>query len=196
VIQLSRWDLPSLRASFEGARPFPHVVLDALISDEALGQLAQAVAAEPHWPNRGELFEMMASAESVQHPTLRAFEASLGENLGAIEAITGRKVGRVDLRSYVYLPGSYLLPHSDCQEREGRLVAWSFYLRTRGVVGGELELFEAEMEGQYPRSTRPAGRIEPRENRLVLFAVSPASLHQVREVLSGARISLSGWFRA
>ena len=35
---------------------------------------------------------------------------------------------------------------------------------------------------------------EPRENRIVIFEVTPASLHQVREVVRGARVSLSGWF--
>jgi len=36
--------------------------------------------------------------------------------------------------------------------------------------------------------------IEPRANRLVVFDVSDGSLHQVREVVSGLRISLAGWF--
>ncbi len=31
-------------------------------------------------------------------------------------------------------------------------------------------------------------------NRLVVFDVSDVSLHQVREVLAGLRISLAGWF--
>jgi len=43
-------------------------------------------------------------------------------------------------------------------------------------------------------ATEPAGQIEPRPNRLVVFEVSEASLHQVREVIGGLRISLAGWF--
>jgi len=31
---------------------------------------------------------------------------------------------------------------------------------------------------------------------MVLFDVSNASLHQVREVLAGTRVSLTGWFLA
>jgi len=38
--------------------------------------------------------------------------------------------------------------------------------------------------------------IEPRPNRLVVFDVSDVSLHQVREVVGGLRISLAGWFYA
>ena len=36
--------------------------------------------------------------------------------------------------------------------------------------------------------------VEPRPNRLVVFEVSELSLHQVREVMSGLRLSLAGWF--
>jgi len=40
----------------------------------------------------------------------------------------------------------------------------------------------------------PVKCIEPRANRLVLFEVGPAAVHQVRGVTAGARVSLSGWF--
>jgi Rps23 Pro-64 3,4-dihydroxylase Tpa1-like proline 4-hydroxylase len=63
-------------------------------------------------------------------------------------------------------------------------------------VGGELELFACEMNGDDVVHARSAQLIEPRANRLVLFDVSTASLHQVREVLAGTRVSLTGWFLA
>jgi Rps23 Pro-64 3,4-dihydroxylase Tpa1-like proline 4-hydroxylase len=44
-------------------------------------------------------------------------------------------------------------------------------------------------------TARKAGRIAPAAGRLVLFAVSPTALHQVREVTRGERCSLAGWFR-
>ena len=61
--------------------------------------------------------------------------------------------------------------------------------------GGELELFRCEVDdaGEIV-ATAPAARIAHRPNRLVLFDVSATSLHQIREVTSGARLSLAGWF--
>jgi Rps23 Pro-64 3,4-dihydroxylase Tpa1-like proline 4-hydroxylase len=138
----------------------------------------------------------MGSAERVQRPKLKAFHQALESALPAVRSISGREITRVDLRSYVYLAGSFLLPHSDCQTAGGRRVAFAYYLHSAGCIGGELELFEARLEGEFPVETRAALTIEPRANRMVLFDVTPASIHQVREVLAGARISLSGWFLA
>ena len=60
--------------------------------------------------------------------------------------------------------------------------------------GGELELFACHAERDELVSTESARLIEPAANRLVVFEVSVRSLHQVREVLAGLRISLAGWF--
>jgi hypothetical protein len=195
-IDSTRWDVPALAASWRAAQPFSHVVIDHLVAEDCLVELCQAVAAEPHWPNRGEIFDMMGSAEDVQHPLLRAFHESLIACAPAVQAISGKPVRRADLRSYVYVDGSYLLPHSDCQQPLGRLVAYAYYVWTQGCRGGELELFDVTLENGRAVATRPAKLIEARANRLVLFDVHPASLHQVREVEAGARLSLSGWFHA
>ena len=56
--------------------------------------------------------------------------------------------------------------------------------------------FACGMDGSEIVSTESARLIEPRGNRLVVFDVSDVSLHQVREVLGGLRISLAGWFYA
>jgi Rps23 Pro-64 3,4-dihydroxylase Tpa1-like proline 4-hydroxylase len=50
------------------------------------------------------------------------------------------------------------------------------------------------MEGGEIALTVSARVIEPRSNRLVVFEVGDVSLHQVREVCAGLRISLAGWF--
>jgi len=196
MIDLAKWDLPKLTNEWRAARPFAHVVIDNLVSAESLTALCGAASAEPHWPNRGEIYDMMGSGDTVQHPTLRAFESELGsaETLAAVGALSGATLTSVELRSYVYLAGSYLLPHSDCRPQLRRRVAFAFYLWTEGVRGGELELFDVRLDQGHPVETRPAVLIEPRSNRLVLFEVTPASLHQVREVLEGARLSLAGWF--
>lgn len=114
--------------------------------------------------------------------------------LEAIRAISGRPVTSADLRSYVYVPGSYLLPHADSRASIGRMVAFAYYLFTEGCEGGELELYACEMAGDELTSARSAHVVMPRANRMVLFDVTNASLHQVREVTAGNRVSLTGWF--
>ena len=92
------------------------------------------------------------------------------------------------MRAYAYRPGHYLLPHTDHQDGLLRQLAYAYYLPSpEPPTGGELELF-ANMQS--------AKLIAPRDNRLVIFEVGDTSLHQVREVLSGLRISLAGWFYA
>jgi len=190
------WNLDQLAASYRAARPFPHVVIDDLVAPDTLSALCAAVSQEPHWPNRGEIYDFMASADTVSHPVLRAFHARLGapDVLHAVRAITDRPVARCDLRSYVYLAGSYLLPHSDSRAALGRMVAYAYYLHTAGCEGGELELFETAMAGDELISATPAIRIAPRANRMVMFDVTNGSLHQVCEVVAGTRVSLTGWF--
>lgn len=196
MIALESWRLDELRRAWTEARPFPYVVLDDLVSPETLAELLVAVSQEPHYPNRGEIYDFMASSPEVAHPTLRAFQAALGSpaTLAAVRAISGRPVASVDLRSYVYVPGSYLLPHADSRASIGRLVAFAFYIYTTDCTGGELELFTCEMAGDEVVHATPAQRIEPRPNRIVMFDVTARSLHQVREVLAGNRVSLTGWF--
>lgn len=196
MIPVAGWKLDELTRAWAEARPFPHIVLDDLVAPEMLSALLQAVSQEPHWPNRGEIYDFMASHTEVAHPTLRAFQAALGspEVISAVGAISGRPVATVDLRSYVYVPGSYLLPHADSRTSIGRLVAFAFYIYTQGCEGGELELFTCEMADNDVMRATPAQRIIPRDNRIVMFDVTNASLHQVREVLAGNRVSLTGWF--
>ncbi len=190
------WDLATLATDYQAARPFPHLVLDDLVDPTTLRALCEAVSQEPHWPNVGELYSFMGSAETVSHPMLREFHAHLcaPQMLQAICGITGRQVTRCDLRSYVYLAGSYLLPHADSRASVGRMVAYAYYIYTGGCEGGELELFDCTMDGDEVVSSRPAIQIKPQDNRMVIFDVTNASLHQVCEVLAGARVSLTGWF--
>ncbi len=76
-----------------------------------------------------------------------------------------------------------------------RALAYAWYLSSpEPPVGGELELYRCEHDGLALTVTEPARLIEPVANRLAVFDVSDVSLHQVREVLAGLRISLAGWF--
>ncbi|MBL0214460.1 MAG: 2OG-Fe(II) oxygenase [Myxococcales bacterium] len=196
MLPVAGWDIAELSRAWASASPFPHVVLDDVVAPDTLSTLLQAVSQEPHWPNRGEIYDFMASGPTVAHPTLQALHAELGSPpvLEAIRAISGRPVTSADLRSYVYVPGSYLLPHADSRASIGRMVAFAYYLFTEGCEGGELELYACEMAGDELISARSAHVVMPRANRMVLFDVTNASLHQVREVTAGNRVSLTGWF--
>jgi hypothetical protein len=196
-IDFSRWDVTALTAAWRAARPFPHIIVDDVLREDELMQLRVAVSREPHHGHFDHFYEMMGSPNPVEHPVLREFEAALGAEttLATIAAISGKPVTRVEMRSYVYLAGNFLLPHSDFHHELDRLVAYAYYLLPRETsIGGELELFDCDMEGDDVVATRSALTIEPRGNRMVIFDVSPGSLHQVREVTAGGRVSLSGWF--
>ncbi len=196
-IDFGRWDVDALARAWSAATPFQHAVIDGAVTDDQLDALRTAVGQEPHLPERSEIVDGMGSAETMQHPTLQAFAASLGSaaGLSTVHAITGRAVTRVEARSYIYLRGGYLLPHTDHRLDIGRRVAWAAYLSPPGTcTGGELELFRCTLDGRTIVATEPACRIEHRANRLVMFEVSDASLHQIREVTDGARVSLAGWF--
>jgi Rps23 Pro-64 3,4-dihydroxylase Tpa1-like proline 4-hydroxylase len=99
------------------------------------------------------------------------------------------------MRAYAYRVGHYLLPHCDHQDGLGRELAYAYYLPSpEPPSGGELEMFACRAEHGELVATDSAELFEPVPNRLIVFEVSSRSLHQVREVLAGLRISLAGWF--
>ena len=171
------------------AAPFPHVVIDdahddpdallALLDDEAVERYESEIA----------LFDASAvepgpALAGVRDDFARAFAPRLPKPVRA-----------ADMRAYAYRPGNYLLPHSDHREGLARVFAYAYYLPTpEPPVGGELELFACELHGGEIVRVESGRVIEPRANRLVIFDVGDASLHQVREVLGGLRLSLAGWF--
>lgn len=197
TIDVARWNVADLAATFRDARPFPYVVIDNLVDALWMEQLVRAYADEPATHIHDEIFEMMASGASFEEPVLGAFREAFSAPpvLAAISSITGTTITRVSMRAQAFFAGHYLLPHTDHQRDVGRAVAYAFYLDTpETVTGGELELFDGVFaDGEFV-STTPAVRIAAIPNRLVLFDVGDRSLHQVREVIGGVRLSLSGWF--
>lgn len=198
-LEVAAWDVTALAAAWREATPFAHVVIDGMVNAMRLAVLRDAFPREPLTFERSEIVDCLASAPELVEPNLRAFAAAMAapETLAAVRAITGKDVRSVEVRSYCYLPGGYLLPHTDSGLELGRQVAFAAYLSEDGQCeGGELELFRCEVDGAGEIvATAPAARIAHRGNRLVLFDVSATSLHQIREVTAGARVSLTGWFR-
>ena len=175
-------DEAALARAWRSAEPFPHLVIDGVVPDGPLMELLDDEGVERQ---EGDIFAFEASRD------LDELSAAFGAALcGPLARITGKPLARAALRAYAYRPGHYLLPHTDHQEGLPRLVAFAYYLPTpEPPTGGELELFRIT-----PSSTDSAALIAPQPWRLAVFDCSDVSLHQVREVLSGLRLSLAGWF--
>jgi Rps23 Pro-64 3,4-dihydroxylase Tpa1-like proline 4-hydroxylase len=190
------WDTRELAARWRAARPFPHLVIDALAAPAARGELLEAFGEEPASKIHDEIFEVLASAKEVEHAAFRRFQRELGgpELRAALGRVTAKELSRVEMRAYAFFAGDYLLPHADHQDAIGRAIAYAYYGDCEGLEGGELELFGCELEGREVVATAPTLRIAPAANRIVFFEVSDRSLHQVCEVIRGRRLSLSGWF--
>lgn len=196
-IDVGRFDVAGLAEAWRGAAPFPHVVIDGVVGEAGRELLMAAFGDEPASVIRDEIFEMTASAVRVEEAAFRAFHEALEspEVLAFVGAIAGKRLRRADMRAFGYEPGQYLLPHTDHQESFGRAVAYAFYVDVSpDLEGGELTLYACDLEGREIVATRAAANIAPRSDRIVLFEVSDASLHEVREVTCGLRLSLAGWF--
>ena len=185
---MSRWraDIAAWTTS-----PFAHVVIDdayddpdallAILDDEGVERYESEIA----------LFDASAVTPS---PPLAAIRDELAR---AFAPVLPKPVRTADMRAYAYRPGNYLLPHTDHRESLERVFAYAYYLPSpEPPTGGELELFACTLRDGEITAVESGRVIEPRANRLVIFDVSDGSLHQVREVLAGLRISLAGWFYA
>ncbi len=178
-------------AAWTSAAPFPHLVIDDAARDpEALLELLEEEGIARY---EGDLFVFEASPPEPRSEELKRIRAEFAATYcEALSRITGHALGKIDMRAYAYRPGHYLLPHTDHQDGLARLLAYAYYLPSPDApAGGELELFDVDDE---ITATPSATLIEPTSNRLVVFEVGTRSLHQVREVLGGLRLSLAGRF--
>jgi Rps23 Pro-64 3,4-dihydroxylase Tpa1-like proline 4-hydroxylase len=178
--------------------PFRHVIVDDAC--DRPDELLAIVDEEGVEPYEGDIFRFEATAPERAEASaeIRALREQFAAELApALSRLTGRTVSRVDMRAYAYREGHYLLPHTDHRDGLERVFAYAYYLPTpQPPAGGELELFACTIDRDELTSTTSAKVIEPRPNRLVIFEVGNTSLHQVREVLAGMRLSLAGWFYA
>jgi hypothetical protein len=128
-------------------------------------------------------------------PCITAFRDVLGEQvLPWLGQVTGIELTtQIDITCSKYEFTDCLLCHDD--RLEGRRIAFIFYLVQdwSPLDGGNLELFDTDENG-HPREVTVS--IPPVWNNFVFFEVTPASFHQVSEVLQSmkTRLSISGWF--
>lgn len=193
----SAWDNElELATAWRAAQPFPHLVFDDFVPAEACPDLFAILEEEPVACYQADIFAFEASAPSPITEDFQGLRASFASTLAPVLArITSRSLRTVDMRAFAYRVGHYLLPHSDHQAGLERALAYAYYLPSpEPPTGGELELFACRINASELVSIETAKLYEPRANRLIVFDVSDVSLHQVREVLGGLRISLAGWF--
>lgn len=184
-------DEPALAATWRAAEPFPHVVIEDVLDRARLPELFAILEDEPVERYTNDLYTFDATAPEPATAAFAELRAAFGRVLApALSRVTGKRVARADLRAYAYREGDYLLPHADHQAELSRRLAYAYYLPSpEPPTGGELELFRV-----HARGADSARVIEPRPNRIAIFDVTETSLHQVREVLAGMRLSLAGWF--
>ncbi len=198
VLQLGpAWaDEEALARAWRSATPFPHVVIDDFLAPACLDDVMAILDEEGVHRYEADLYAFDATAPEPRTDEMRALRAEWATTLApALSRITGTQVTTADLRAYAYRVGDYLLPHADHQEGLERKLAFAYYLPSpEPVVGGELELYRCHVADGALVAIESASRIEARGNRISIFDVSDVSLHQVREVLGGVRLSLSGWF--
>jgi Rps23 Pro-64 3,4-dihydroxylase Tpa1-like proline 4-hydroxylase len=190
-------DIARLAEAYAAARPFPHVVIDGFVDTALLEELVADFDEEPAERLQDEIFDVMASPAPPEGAAFRRFVEWLRSPamLDAVSRTTGEVVRGAEVRAYAYLPGHYLLPHADSDRDGRRRVAFAFYVATLdGLRGGELDLYECELRSGVVVGARATRTIEPLPNRCVLFGVGETSLHRVREVTAGGRLSLAGWF--
>jgi Rps23 Pro-64 3,4-dihydroxylase Tpa1-like proline 4-hydroxylase len=188
----------ALAATWRSASPFPHLVFDDVLAPDALAELMAVLEEEAIEHYENDIYSFDASPPTAISDSLRRVRDDFGATFAAaLTRITGKAVTRADMRAYAYRAGHFLLPHSDHQMGVGRQLAYAYYAPSPDPPqDGALELYRCDLEDGEIVRAESARIIEPRANRMAIFDVSDASLHQVREVLGGLRVSLAGWFYA
>lgn len=189
-------DEAALARAWRDAQPFPHLVIDDFLAPECLDGLMEILDDEGVEHYEADLYAFDATAPDPRTDGIRRLRSAWVAHLApALSRISGHTVTSTDLRAYAYRVGHYLLPHADHQEGLERKLAYAYYLPSpEPPIGGELELYACRIESGELRDIASAKLIEACANRIVIFDVSDVSLHQVREVLGGLRLSLAGWF--
>lgn len=141
-----------------------------------------------------ETFTKISPAFESIVPSMTNSIKSWKETLSKLTNITLNNT--IDCACQIYKTGGRLLCHDDALE--GRRIAYILYLvdeEWSEADGGALELFTTNLNNGHPDHV--AMRINPKQNLLAFFEVTPISYHQVAEVMSTKnkpRRSMTGWF--
>lgn len=168
--------------------------------DEAqdLGALMQISPSEPAQVLREPVpGQKMRSTRDVLVPahTQSQLQNRLLSLLPELNAHFGCQSEKIQLMQFLrYLPGDYFLPHQDWYaddkpEIAPRQISFVLFLNTPPAYsGGELVFYLPHKA--LGKSIGMA--IQPETGLLICF--HPQTVHEVRKVLSGERLTLAGWF--
>ncbi|VDN23152.1 unnamed protein product [Gongylonema pulchrum] len=183
-----------LAGESESSKPFPHISLpNFLMSMKFLGALRQELDRTRYRRIENDLYSLNQTDDLANYDAAKDFIKT-----DVLQWL--KSVSKIDLNSDVAITGScykntdLLLPHDD--QCEGRAIAFVLYLSPnwKEADGGQLVLYETDDQNN-PKSIVKS--MNPVENTLLLFPVSPRSWHMVTEVTSQKeRISLHGWFHS
>jgi Rps23 Pro-64 3,4-dihydroxylase Tpa1-like proline 4-hydroxylase len=182
------------------SHPYQLCVLPQFISSskvDFLQQLSDEVLRLKFVEKNNDLYQFRQSDDLKKFKSLciTAFRHVLqNECLPWLRQVTGIELNNhIDITCSKYEFTDHLLCHDD--QLEGRRIAFIFYLISHWTSddGGTLDMFDSDVTGA---PSQVAVSILPVWNNFVFFEVTPASFHQVSEVLSAAktRLSISGWF--
>lgn len=180
-------ELARLHDAFAGAEPFPHVVMDGLLTPAAEPALGDFPGADwPHWQRFKDTYQRekrTCDDIRVMPAPFAALirEASESGFLAALETITGipRLIPDPHLEGgglHASGPGGVLAPHTDFHLYQRldlyRAVNVLIYLNRDWAEGdgGELELFA-------PGEAVPQVRVPPIFGRVVIFRTDDQSVH-------------------
>lgn len=183
-----RADLEAKKAQYASAGPFPHIVLDDVLTPSAFALAAAEFPGirDPFW--KGYLHVNETKYANTQPDTWGttlnqvAKEFCSPEFVGWLEELTGIGEMMPDWSMdggglHQTLRGGHLNIHADfsthhVHENWARRVNILLYLNTewRDEWGGKLELWDREMSGVQ-------GRVTPKGNRMLVFTTTHDSFH-------------------
>ncbi|KAJ2783375.1 putative component of NuA3 histone acetyltransferase complex [Coemansia javaensis] len=202
--------------AYRAAEPFPHHSIAPFCAEELLRGVREELVGRLHFTHKetdifkyhqsGDLANLdgLPAAEQARLPCLRRLRDAIysAEFRAFVSAVTGcgpLSGSRTDMSTNRFKPGDHLLLHDDAIG--DRRVSYIIYLpdpdarEWTPADGGHLELYPRESRESWAPAARPACRVPPRWNQMVLFVVHPGqSHHSVEEVCAGERVSIQGWF--
>lgn len=198
MFKIQKKDLNKLSEKFKKAKPFPHALIENLLSEEDAKRLQSALKNETFIEKDSDLFHLWQTSdlESAKQLTLQEFYSFLKSREFAefMRRLTGIAVepSALDVAGSLYKDTNYLLCHDD--KVEDRKVAYIYYLGEDfdESDGGALALLE-DVKGKPGKVVK---RYYPQWNSLIVFAVSSKSWHAVEEVIGKkSRYAIGGWLK-
>ncbi|KAG0438091.1 Prolyl 3-hydroxylase OGFOD1 [Dictyocoela muelleri] len=159
--------------------PFFHILQDNFLSKEDYKKIKSIHSKTLFIEKQTDLFHFNQSQELVDIPELSFFKDKL---MKFFKNLTKRE-GSLNIFASYYKDKNYLLCHDDMVDE--RKYAFTFYLDD--CESGNLILYENDAITENKR-------IQSRENRIVVFEVSPISFHEVDICVNEVRRAYTGWF--